>query len=425
MEKISLTGIRNLDIEILINISNESLPNICICNKYFLSLYKSDELWCRKLLKIITPNLLEFKIDDINYKDYYYFILYHPITFWDLIVAFGNTDMIDAVLKAGLIDPLASAEDYKKEWSTPNDKIIAKNRIKDIIRIYPNHPLTFRDKIVLEFSLYYGLLDEKEDNVDYNIYDANEATRSLVIDTNNYIFEWMLQHDIEIDTNYLEEMDRSTPEFKTKLKLLLEYNIEYDIELPSNILSILMINEELVQLVLDSGYIPNQDDIDYIITGDILCWYNVKDDIIPFLEFLQSYDCKISQEAFENYILEDYHDEYTVLIEFCIDQGLELDSDILIKFLDTLHHELIHGYDGCKGKCVRNIKNRLKYFFELLSIFEKYNIEIESIEIVDLAKKYRFDSIVSYFTEHYGIYPSENIKVSIEEYPYESKIIHF
>lgn len=60
----SLTGVRDVDIEILLRLEDSELPAVCSVNKYVNEICKSDAFWYRRLINRIT------KVRDENLKRY-------------------------------------------------------------------------------------------------------------------------------------------------------------------------------------------------------------------------------------------------------------------------------------------------------------------------------------------------------------------
>lgn len=396
--KNGIINLRNLDLEIIANVDDEYLQNLRLCNKYMASLCQDQELWRRKLGKIMSHDLIKFKISEISYSDYYNFSKMYPNYLYYLTILFGSEQLIDDMIKNfGVVKFIGSKKKIEDE-------------IKKIIRRYPNSALSLSDKVILLYSFKYGMLDIKEIYYGYNM---NEIDRALIDDGCNNTFEFMLHLNLNVNQKCLKILKNYNVDLDDKIKLL----IKYDIKLPDNIYKLVIPDVDMMSLLLEAGYVPDQYYIDYAIRSSMLEWYTEKD-IIPVIKFFDENCGKISQRAFNNFILSDYHiDEYSIIIEYLYESGLQLNSDILKQFLDTLYHELIHGYEGGRH---RVIKYRLEHFFALIHIFERNDIKI-SHNIVNIAKHHRFNSVVKYLSKKYNIYPKKDTKVSSEIFHYESK----
>ena len=49
----SLTGMRDVDIEILLNLDDSELPQVCAVNKYVNQLCEDDKFWYRRIINKI------------------------------------------------------------------------------------------------------------------------------------------------------------------------------------------------------------------------------------------------------------------------------------------------------------------------------------------------------------------------------------
>ena len=60
----SLTGVRDVDMEIILQLEDSDLPRVCAVNKYVNEICQSDAFWYRRLINRIT------KVRDINLTNY-------------------------------------------------------------------------------------------------------------------------------------------------------------------------------------------------------------------------------------------------------------------------------------------------------------------------------------------------------------------
>ncbi len=58
----SLTGIRDVDIEILLNLDDSELPRVCSVNKYVNKLCEHDDFWYRRIINKIS------KVKEYNFS---------------------------------------------------------------------------------------------------------------------------------------------------------------------------------------------------------------------------------------------------------------------------------------------------------------------------------------------------------------------
>ena len=58
----SLTGIRDVDIEILLNLTDSELPQVCAVNKYVNSICEDDKFWYRRIINKIS------KVKEYNFS---------------------------------------------------------------------------------------------------------------------------------------------------------------------------------------------------------------------------------------------------------------------------------------------------------------------------------------------------------------------
>ena len=65
----SLTGVRDVDMEIILQLEDKELPRVCAVNKYVNEICQSDAFWYRRLLNRIT------KVRDDNLSKYKKLIL--------------------------------------------------------------------------------------------------------------------------------------------------------------------------------------------------------------------------------------------------------------------------------------------------------------------------------------------------------------
>ena len=60
----SLTGVRDVDMEIILQLEDSDLPRVCAVNKYVNEICESDAFWYRRLINRIA------KVKDINLSNY-------------------------------------------------------------------------------------------------------------------------------------------------------------------------------------------------------------------------------------------------------------------------------------------------------------------------------------------------------------------
>lgn len=65
----SLTGVKDVDMEIILQLEDKELPRVCAVNKYVNEICQSDAFWYKRLINRIT------KIRDINLSNYKELIL--------------------------------------------------------------------------------------------------------------------------------------------------------------------------------------------------------------------------------------------------------------------------------------------------------------------------------------------------------------
>ena len=65
----SLTGVKDVDMEIILQLEDRELPRVCAVNKYVNEICQSDAFWYRRLLNRIT------KVRDDNLSKYKKLIL--------------------------------------------------------------------------------------------------------------------------------------------------------------------------------------------------------------------------------------------------------------------------------------------------------------------------------------------------------------
>ena len=72
--KMVLTGIRQLNFEILKHLPDDDLFSFCHNNKYLMSLYVNPELWRRKLELFNIKDLMALKPNEMLYSEFYIFV---------------------------------------------------------------------------------------------------------------------------------------------------------------------------------------------------------------------------------------------------------------------------------------------------------------------------------------------------------------
>ena len=60
----SLTGVRDVDMNIILQLEDRELPRVCAVNKYVNEICESDAFWYRRLINRIT------KVRDDNFSKY-------------------------------------------------------------------------------------------------------------------------------------------------------------------------------------------------------------------------------------------------------------------------------------------------------------------------------------------------------------------
>lgn len=170
-----MINLRNLDLEILTNVDDKDLLNVCLCNKYMASLCGNQELWRRKLEKIMSNDLIKFKIDEISYKDYYNFAVVYTKYLIYLVIIHGSEQLIN--------DMKNNFKFFEYSQILENKKKI-KGEIKKIIS--PCIPWKYRalpslgDKIILIYFSKYGFNSAEEyhkqdilSDIEYEIENLN------------------------------------------------------------------------------------------------------------------------------------------------------------------------------------------------------------------------------------------------------------
>lgn len=85
------TGVPELDLEILRYLSDQDLLNICSTDRYLNNFCEDESFWQERLVQRSTPNALDYKPEEMSWKDYYYFIVtYLPINQANLELAAYN-----------------------------------------------------------------------------------------------------------------------------------------------------------------------------------------------------------------------------------------------------------------------------------------------------------------------------------------------
>lgn len=67
----AMTGIKPIDMNILLQMDDETLISACQVDKYISSLYKDDTLWINRITEYY-PGAEQFKEDDTSWKEYYF-----------------------------------------------------------------------------------------------------------------------------------------------------------------------------------------------------------------------------------------------------------------------------------------------------------------------------------------------------------------
>jgi len=75
-----LTGDPNVDLQILLDLDDQTLNNLCLTNKYAAELCSNEDLWRDKLINRFDENSLRYKPENLTLRQFYNELIRTPLT---------------------------------------------------------------------------------------------------------------------------------------------------------------------------------------------------------------------------------------------------------------------------------------------------------------------------------------------------------
>lgn len=168
------TGIYDVDLEILLNLEDKDLANLCQTNKYFHRLCREDVFWQRRIARKISPLLIREKYPSLSWHQWYNFWKKHSNAL--PLIQSGKLTLLQAYVF------IASSSD---DELLPDSKIYQTLDLV-LVKALEKHNDTYISALIKEFDQLYGQslfthfnIDE-DGSDDYN-FNSNDDDDEVII----------------------------------------------------------------------------------------------------------------------------------------------------------------------------------------------------------------------------------------------------